>query len=54
MAQVVKESAFNAGDSGLILGWEDSLEGLGNLVQYSYWIIPMVEGSLVVIKVGHN
>ena len=37
-----KESACNAGDPGLILGWEDFPgEGIGNPLQYSCLVNPM-------------
>ena len=45
-----KESACNAGDSGLILGLGKSLgERNGNLLQYSYLNYPMERGAWQVI-----
>ena len=44
MAQVVKVSACNAGDPGLIPGSGRSPgEGYGNPLQYSAWKIPWTE-----------
>ena len=39
-----KESAFYAGDPGLILGWEDTLEkGMATLSSILAWEIPWTE-----------
>ena len=38
---MVKESACNAGDLGLILGWEDPLEkGMASHTSILVWVIP--------------
>ena len=55
-----KESAYNAGDSGLIPGWGRSPgEGNGNLLQYLAWKIPWIEEpgrlqSMELQRVGHD
>ena len=44
VAQTVKNSPANAGDSGLIPGWGKSPgEGNGNPLQYFAWEIPWTE-----------
>ena len=54
-----KESAYNAGDSGLIARWGRSPgEGNGNLLQYLAWKIPWIEEpgrlqSMELQRVGH-
>ena len=60
VAQMVKESACNAGALGSIPGSESSPgEGNGNLLQYSCLENPMDKGSWQamvhsVARVGHN
>ena len=55
-----KESAYNAGDSGLIPGWGRSPgEGNGNLLQYLAWKIPWIEEpgrlqSMGSQRIGHG
>ena len=43
VAQMVKESACNVGDPGLILGWKILWRGNGNPLQYSCLGIPWTE-----------
>ena len=55
-----KESAYNAGDSGLTDRWGRSPgEGNGNLLQYLAWKIPWIEEpgrlqSMELQRVGHD
>ena len=55
-----KESACNAGDLGLILGWEDSLEKeMANYSSVLVWKIPWTEEpdglqSIGSQRVGHD
>ena len=54
-----KESAYNAGDLGLIPGWgRSSEEGNGNPLQYSCLENPMDGGgrlqSMGSLRVGHD
>ena len=49
-----KESAHNAGDQGLILGWEDPLEkGKATLSSILAWRIPWTVWSMGPQRVGH-
>ena len=54
-----KESACNAGDLGLIPGWEDRLEeGMATHSSILFWRIPVNRGAWRAadhgIRVGHN
>ena len=46
VTQMVKKSAYNVGDLGLILGWEDPLEeGIATHSSILAWRIPMDRGA---------
>ena len=50
-----KESACNAGDLGLILGWEDPLkEGKATRSSVLAWRIPWTLQSMGLQRVGHD